>query len=194
MRFTSERFHITFSIAGSRCRTMLYDSESDRDPSRLRIAQVAPLYERVPPHLYGGSERIVSYLTEELVGLGHDVTCLRAATRRQGAASCRPAHGALWRDPRSGRRCRTTCARWNSSFRESARFDVIHFHMRLPAFPARPASPVRKRDAHCTACIRTTCRRLSWSTTNFRWSRSRTLNVVRFPTPTGRHGLPRVAA
>ena len=40
----------------------------------LRIAQVAPLYERVPPERYGGTERVVSYLTAELVRLGHDVT------------------------------------------------------------------------------------------------------------------------
>ena len=40
----------------------------------MKIAQVAPLIECVPPRLYGGTERIVSYLTEELVGLGHDVT------------------------------------------------------------------------------------------------------------------------
>lgn len=40
----------------------------------MRIAQVAPLYESVPPKLYGGTERIVSYLTEELVRQGHDVT------------------------------------------------------------------------------------------------------------------------
>src|SRR6266853_5312725 len=40
----------------------------------VRIAQVAPLFESVPPRLYGGSERVVSYLTEELVRLGHDVT------------------------------------------------------------------------------------------------------------------------
>src|SRR6478736_2835824 len=41
---------------------------------KLKIAQIAPLIESVPPRLYGGTERIVSYLTEELVGLGHDVT------------------------------------------------------------------------------------------------------------------------
>src|ERR1044071_3301344 len=40
----------------------------------MKIAQVAPLYERVPPISYGGTERIVSYLTEELVAAGHDVT------------------------------------------------------------------------------------------------------------------------
>jgi len=40
----------------------------------MRIAQIAPLYERVPPRLYGGTERVVSYLSQELVRLGHDVT------------------------------------------------------------------------------------------------------------------------
>jgi len=40
----------------------------------MRIAQVAPLYESVPPKLYGGTERVVSSLTEELVAQGHDVT------------------------------------------------------------------------------------------------------------------------
>ena len=40
----------------------------------MRIAQVAPLYESVPPRLYGGTERVVSYLAEELVRLGHEVT------------------------------------------------------------------------------------------------------------------------
>jgi glycosyltransferase involved in cell wall biosynthesis len=41
---------------------------------KLKIAQVAPLFESVPPKLYGGTERVVSFLTEELVNLGHDVT------------------------------------------------------------------------------------------------------------------------
>ena len=40
----------------------------------MKIAQVAPLMESVPPRLYGGTERIVSYLTEELVRMGHEVT------------------------------------------------------------------------------------------------------------------------
>jgi len=47
---------------------------STERPRPLRIAQVAPLYESVPPKLYGGTERVVSYLTEELVRRGHDVT------------------------------------------------------------------------------------------------------------------------
>src|SRR5690606_37829496 len=45
----------------------------------MRIAQIAPLIESVPPRLYGGTERVVSYLTEELVRQGHDVTLFASA-------------------------------------------------------------------------------------------------------------------
>src|SRR5437879_3990282 len=48
------------------------------DRRRLRIAQVAPLYESVPPKLYGGTERVVAYLTEELIRRGHEVTLFAA--------------------------------------------------------------------------------------------------------------------
>src|SRR5439155_26983229 len=44
------------------------------EEARMRIAQVSPLYESVPPKLYGGTERVVWYLTEELVRQGHQVT------------------------------------------------------------------------------------------------------------------------
>ena len=50
----------------------------------MRIAQVAPLYESVPPKKYGGTERVVSWLTEELVSLGHDVTLFAIEIRYQG--------------------------------------------------------------------------------------------------------------
>ena len=64
----------------------------------MRIAQVAPLYESVPPTLYGGTERVVSYLTEELVKLGHEVTLFASGdsvTRARLMPACRRA---LWRD------------------------------------------------------------------------------------------------
>ena len=54
----------------------------------LRIAQVAPLFESVPPHTYGGTERIVSYLTEELISLGHQVTLFAAGDSVTKAAWC----------------------------------------------------------------------------------------------------------
>jgi glycosyltransferase involved in cell wall biosynthesis len=51
----------------------------------LRIAQVAPLHESVPPKLYGGTERVVSFLTEELVGLGHEVTLFASGDSQTSA-------------------------------------------------------------------------------------------------------------
>jgi hypothetical protein len=54
----------------------------------MKIAQVAPLYEAVPPKFYGGTERIVSFLTEALVELGHQVTLFPAPMRRAAPKSC----------------------------------------------------------------------------------------------------------
>jgi hypothetical protein len=51
----------------------------------MKIAQVAPLYESVPPHGYGGTERVVSYLTEELVREGHDVTLFASGDSKTAA-------------------------------------------------------------------------------------------------------------
>ena len=51
----------------------------------MRIAQVAPLTEAMPPLRYGGTERVVSYLTEELVALGHDVTLFASGDSRTAA-------------------------------------------------------------------------------------------------------------
>ena len=51
----------------------------------MRIAQIAPLHEAVPPKLYGGTERVVSFLTEELVDLGHDVTLFASGNSETSA-------------------------------------------------------------------------------------------------------------
>src|SRR5438094_8077766 len=51
----------------------------------MRIAQIAPLWESVPPKCYGGTERIVSYVTEELVRRGHDVTLFASGDSRTAA-------------------------------------------------------------------------------------------------------------
>jgi len=55
----------------------------------MKIAQIAPLIESVPPRLYGGTERIVSYLTEELVALGHDVTLFASGSEVEIAVAAR---------------------------------------------------------------------------------------------------------
>src|SRR5215469_3943810 len=101
----------------------------------MHIAQVAPLDESVPPPLYGGTERVVSWLTEELVRLGHEVT-LFASGDSQTAARLVPAcPRALWRDER----CRETLPHhvrlMELVFQDVSRFDVIHFHTDYLHFP-----------------------------------------------------------
>jgi glycosyltransferase involved in cell wall biosynthesis len=101
----------------------------------MRIAQVAPLYESVPPQLYGGTERVVSYLTEALVEMGHEVTLFASGdsvTRAKLVAVC---PRSLWRDPD----CRETLPHhvrlMNMVFDDASRFDVIHFHTDYLHFP-----------------------------------------------------------
>jgi glycosyltransferase involved in cell wall biosynthesis len=101
----------------------------------MRIAQVAPLFESVPPQLYGGTERVVSWLTEELVRLGHEVTLFASgdsATRAKLVAAC---PRALWRDGA----CRETLPHqvrlMELVFQDVSRFDVIHFHCDYLHFP-----------------------------------------------------------
>jgi glycosyltransferase involved in cell wall biosynthesis len=64
----------------------------------MRIAQIAPLQERVPPRLYGGTERVVSFLTEELVRQGHDVTLFASGDSRTSAIHIDLLHAPLVRD------------------------------------------------------------------------------------------------
>ena len=83
---------------------------------RLRIAQVAPLYESVPPKLYGGTERVVSWLTEELVGLGHEVTLFASGDSQTSGHLVPVCPTALGVIRTRGRRCPITFACWNWSF------------------------------------------------------------------------------
>ena len=61
----------------------------------MKIAQVAPLYESVPPRTYGGTERVVSYLTEELVAQGHEVTLFASGDSVTAAQLIAPRKRAL---------------------------------------------------------------------------------------------------
>ena len=65
----------------------------------MRIAQVAPLQEAVPPRFYGGTERVVSYLTENLVQLGHDVTLFASGDSETRARLVPISRQALRLDP-----------------------------------------------------------------------------------------------
>jgi len=96
----------------------------------MRIAQVSPLYESVPPKLYGGTERVVSYLTEELVKLGHDVT-LYASGDSRTSARLRPACQRALR-LNGGKLLSPLAHHLNlieTVTQEADEFDVIHFHL-----------------------------------------------------------------
>src|SRR4051812_14505991 len=101
----------------------------------MRIAQVAPLYESVPPKCYGGTERVVSYLTEELVRQGHEVTLFASGDSETKAHLVPACRQALWHDPD----CRETLPHHvrqaEMVFAQADRFDVIHYHGEYAHFP-----------------------------------------------------------
>ena len=101
----------------------------------MRIAQVAPLYESVPPKYYGGTERVVSYLTEELVRQGHDVTLFASGdseTKAHLVAACR-------RSLRMDKHCVDQLAHHmlmlENVVQRAAEFDIVHFHTDYLHFP-----------------------------------------------------------
>jgi len=100
----------------------------------MKIAQVAPLYESVPPHGYGGTERVVSYLTEELVRLGEEVT-LFASGDSKTAAHLIPI------SPRSLRLSKAVdslahhIVLLEEVFQRLDQFDFVHFHIDYLHFP-----------------------------------------------------------
>jgi glycosyltransferase involved in cell wall biosynthesis len=108
----------------------------------MRIAQVAPLYESVPPKYYGGTERVVSYLTEELVHQGHEVTLFASGdsvTKANLVAACR-------RSLRLNRHCVDQLSHQilmlEHVFQRAAEFDIIHFHVDYLHFPLSRRQPI----------------------------------------------------
>ena len=93
----------------------------------MRIAQISPLYESVPPKLYGGTERVVHFLTEALVDLGHEVTLFASGDSTTRAELVPGAPRALRLD-----RCADPIAHHvnmiEQVFARAADFDVLHFH------------------------------------------------------------------
>jgi glycosyltransferase involved in cell wall biosynthesis len=101
----------------------------------MKIAQIAPLIESVPPRLYGGTERIVSYLTEELVRLGHDVTLFASGDSITSSELATCCTRALRLDP-SVHDVVPHFMLMIDKVRERAdEFDVLHFHIDLFHFP-----------------------------------------------------------
>jgi glycosyltransferase involved in cell wall biosynthesis len=103
--------------------------------ARLKVAQIAPLIESVPPQLYGGTERIVSYLTEELIRLGHDVTLFASGDSVTAAELAPCARRALRLDTSVRDTIPYYMLMLDRVRRRSAEFDVLHFHIEQLHFP-----------------------------------------------------------
>ncbi|HXG05343.1 MAG TPA: glycosyltransferase family 4 protein [Candidatus Binatia bacterium] len=101
----------------------------------MRIAQVSPLYEPVPPRLYGGTERVVAWLTEELVRRGHEVTLFASGDSRTSARLVSPWPRALRLDPARPDPHALHTLELAQVFSAAGRFDVIHCHVDYLAFP-----------------------------------------------------------
>jgi glycosyltransferase involved in cell wall biosynthesis len=101
----------------------------------MRIAQISPLAESVPPRLYGGTERIVSYLTEELVAQGHDVTLFASADSETAARLVRCAPRALRLDASVQDPVPHHLVMLEQLRQRAHEFDVVHFHIDLLHFP-----------------------------------------------------------
>lgn len=101
----------------------------------MRIAQVAPLIESCPPKFYGGTERIVSYLTEELIAMGHDVTLFASGDSQSKARLISPCKQALRLDSARPEALAYQTIQLNQVTNLADEFDVIHFHMDYLHFP-----------------------------------------------------------
>jgi len=101
----------------------------------MRIAQVAPLYESVPPKYYGGTERVVSHLTEELVRQGHDVTLFASGDSETTARLAPVTHRALRLDKHCIDENAHHVLLLEQVFEAQDDFDVIHFHLGYIHFP-----------------------------------------------------------
>ncbi|MCU1296257.1 MAG: glycosyl transferase group 1 [Acidobacteriaceae bacterium] len=95
----------------------------------MRIAQVSPLYESVPPKLYGGTERVVSWLTEELVRAGHDVTLFASGDSLTQAQLVSTTPQALRLNPDCIDQLAHHVVMLEKVFSERQNFDLIHFHI-----------------------------------------------------------------
>ena len=102
----------------------------------LKIAQIAPLAEAVPPRLYGGTERVVAHLTDSLVELGHDVTLFASGDARTVARLVPMREQAIRLDPSPLKSDVAAHLAMLHEVRERAgEFDVLHFHIDLIHFP-----------------------------------------------------------
>ena len=107
----------------------------------MKIAQIAPLIESVPPRRYGGTERIVSYLTEELVRQEHDVTLFASGDSLTSARLVPCSKQALRLDRSVRDHIPHFIVMLDKVRRMASRFDVLHFHVDQFHFPLFNGSP-----------------------------------------------------
>jgi glycosyltransferase involved in cell wall biosynthesis len=116
---------------------------------RLRIAQVAPLYESVPPKLYGGTERVVSYLTEELVRQGHEVTLYASGDSQTAARLVPVCPQSLRLSPDCVDQLAHHVLMLEQVARDAHRYDIVHFHCDYLHCPlSRRSVPVHLTTLH----------------------------------------------
>ena len=108
----------------------------------MKIAQVSPLWESVPPKMYGGTERVVSYITEELVRQGHDVTLFASGDSLTKAKLEAPCNQALRLNTGIFSREAPLISMMEQVFSVADQFDVIHSHLDFLAFSLARRSPV----------------------------------------------------
>src|SRR4029450_11309310 len=128
----SRNFAARLGLTPKRCCSRFLVSR--RNPL-MKIAQISPLVESVPPRLYGGTERVVSYLTEELVAQGHDVTLFASGdslTEANFVPCCRSARRleAEAHDP-----IPYHMIMLDKLLRVADQFDILHFHIDHLHFP-----------------------------------------------------------
>ena len=114
----------------------------------MKIAQISPLYECVPPKLYGGTERVVAHLCDSLVELGHEVTLFAAAGSHTKARLIAVRDQAIRLDTAAlTSQLASHLVMLHEVKRRAAQFDILHFHVDMMHFPMF--------EAHAQKCITT---------------------------------------
>jgi glycosyltransferase involved in cell wall biosynthesis len=102
----------------------------------MRIAQIAPLAESVPPERYGGTERVVAHLVDELVRRGHEVTLFASGDSKTDGDLVAPTRSALRLDPNVKDTLAPHIRELGLAFERADSFDIMHSHVDYLAFPA----------------------------------------------------------
>ena len=152
----------------------------------MRIAQVAPLVESVPPRLYGGTERVVAFLTDELVSQGHDVTLFASGDSKTSARLVSPWPAALRFSGSGARRPRAAHPHARGNRQAAHEFDVLHFHLGAAPLSRWRGGWRSRTSRRCTAAsiFPSSCRSIA-SFPTFPSSRFPMPSARRCPTPAG---------